>query len=98
MIEWVVRHFPLGTRVSRPQGGYFLWLELPSGCDALAVHEQALAHGISTAPGPIFSAKREYGHFLRLNFGHPEDARQEAAIERLGQLVVAQLANPSVPI
>lgn len=93
LIEWVARHFPAGTRVSRPQGGYFLWLELPPGSDALAVHEQALAHGISTAPGPIFSAKREYGHFLRLNFGHPEDSRQEAAIERLGQLINAQLAN-----
>ena len=98
LIEWVARYFPAGTRVSRPQGGYFLWLELPAGCDALAVHEQALAHGISTAPGPIFSAKREYGHSLRLNFGHPEDARQEAAIERLGQLIEAQSAKSSVPI
>ena len=93
LIEWVARNFPAGTRLSRPQGGYFLWLELPPGCDALAVHAQALAHGISTAPGPIFSAKREYGHFLRLNFGHPEDPRQEAAIEQLGQLIDAQLAD-----
>jgi DNA-binding transcriptional MocR family regulator len=98
MIEWVARHFPASTRVSRPQGGYFLWLELPPGCDALAVHERALAHGISTAPGPIFSAKREYSHFLRLNFGHPEDARQEAAIEQLGQLIDQQLTTPSAPI
>lgn len=98
IIDWVTGHFPNGTRLSRPQGGYFLWLELPAGCDALAVHEQALAHGISTAPGPIFSAKREYGHFLRLNFGHPDDTRQEAAIVRLGQLIDAQLTAQSVPI
>lgn len=98
LIEWVARYFPAGTRVSRPQGGYFLWLELPQGCDALAVHEQALAHGISTAPGPIFSAKREYSHFLRLNFGHPDDTRQEAAIEQLGQLINHELAKPSAPI
>jgi len=98
LIDQVARYFPATTRVSRPQGGYFIWLELPQGCDALAVHQQALAHGISTAPGPIFSAKRQYGHFLRLNFGHPESPRQEAAIALLGQLIENQLAHPSVPI
>jgi len=96
MLTSVERHFPPGTRIARPQGGYFLWLELPAGVDALAVHRQALAHGISTAPGPIFSAKREYGNFLRLNFGHPDDARQEAAIALLGRLAGA--AEQSVPI
>ncbi|HXE41274.1 MAG TPA: PLP-dependent aminotransferase family protein [Azonexus sp.] len=93
LIAAVERHFPAGTKVSRPQGGYFLWLELPSGVDALAVHQQALAHGISTAPGPIFSAKSEYRNCLRLNFGHPESAAQQEAIAQLGQLVAQ-----SVPI
>ncbi|MCB4361900.1 aminotransferase-like domain-containing protein [Quatrionicoccus australiensis] len=96
MVTSVERHFPPGTRIARPQGGYFLWLELPAGVDALGVHRQALAHGVSTAPGPIFSAKREYGNFLRLNFGHPDNARQEAAIALLGRLAGA--ASQSVPI
>lgn len=93
LIEQIERHFPEGTRVSRPQGGYFVWLELPAGIDALSVHQQALSHGISTAPGPIFSAKGELQNFLRLNFGHPDNARQEAALALLGQL-----ARQSVPI
>ena len=62
MAEDIARSFPAGTRVTRPAGGFTLWLELPAGVDALAVHQQALAYGISTAPGPIFSAKREYGN------------------------------------
>lgn len=98
LVEWIGRHFPSGTKLSRPQGGYFLWLELPEGCDALALHAQALENGISTAPGPIFSAKREYDRFLRLNFGHPQDRRQETAIKRLGELIGTQLAGQSVPI
>ncbi len=96
MLASVERNFPAGTRVTRPQGGYFLWLELPAGVDALAVHQQALAYGISTAPGPTFSAKREYGNFLRLNFGHPDDVRREAAMALLGRL--AGTAAQSVPI
>jgi DNA-binding transcriptional MocR family regulator len=87
----VESHFPAGTRLARPQGGYFLWLELPPGVDALRLHRQALARGISTAPGPIFSAKREFAHSLRLNFGHPDTEAQQAAIATLGQLVAAQL-------
>jgi DNA-binding transcriptional MocR family regulator len=81
--------FPEGTRLARPQGGYFLWLELPRRVDALALHRQALAQGISIAPGPIFSAKREFGHCIRLNFGHPVDARSREAVATLGRLLAA---------
>lgn len=71
MVAEIERVFPAGTRLARPRGGYFLWLELPAGADALAIHRQALAQGISIAPGPIFSAKREYRNCIRLNTGHP---------------------------
>ena len=97
LVEAVERHFPAGTRLARPRGGYFLWLELPPHVDALALHQQALAHGISIAPGPIFSAKREFAHCIRLNFGHPDSARLKSAIRLLGQLVAAQLAEAPCP-
>ena len=90
MVEAVETHFPEGTRLARPEGGYFLWLELPARVDALLLHRQALARGISVAPGPIFSAKREFAHCVRLNFGHPFDARQREALEMLGLIVRGQ--------
>lgn len=91
LVRAVEAEFPLGTRLARPQGGYFLWLELPRQVDTLLLHQQALAHGISTAPGPIFSAKREFGHYLRLNFGHPDSTRRQAAMATLGELISRQL-------
>ena len=42
LVAAVERHFPDGTRLARPQGGYFLWLELPPQVDALRVHREAL--------------------------------------------------------
>ena len=90
MIEAVVRHFPKGTRATRPEGGYFLWVELPGKVDVLEVHRQALALGVSVAPGPMFSARQDFGHCLRLNYGHPWDARAEAAFVTLGQVIAAQ--------
>jgi DNA-binding transcriptional MocR family regulator len=91
LVSAVEQHFPAGTRLARPQGGYFLWLELPRQVDTLLVHRQALELGISIAPGPIFSAQREFGHYLRLNFGHPDSPSRQAAMATLGELIARQL-------
>lgn len=85
----VGHYFPPGTRATRPEGGYFLWVELPEGCDALHIHRQALAQGISVAPGPIFSASHAFMNCLRLNYGHTWNARTEQALATLGQLSAA---------
>jgi DNA-binding transcriptional MocR family regulator len=93
MIQAVVRHFPRGTKATRPDGGYFLWVELPHDVNALELQRQALSLGISVAPGPMFSARREFRNCLRLNYGHPWDARTEAAIATLGRLIAANLES-----
>jgi DNA-binding transcriptional MocR family regulator len=84
--QLVLRHFPQGTRVSQPQGGYFLWVQLPAHVDTLVLHRAALAQGISVAPGCLFSADMRFRHALRLNGGHPGDARVPDAIKQLGAL------------
>lgn len=86
MLLAVERYFPAGTRATRPDGGYFLWVELPEGADTIALHRQALSLGISVAPGPMFSAQRRFANCLRLNYGHPWDERAEAAMATLGRL------------
>ncbi len=91
LVAAIERCFPVGTRLARPQGGYFLWLELPEQISTLALHRQALERGISIAPGPIFSANRQFDHYLRLNFGHPDSANQQEAMHILGDLIANQL-------
>ena len=82
----VGQYFPSGTRATRPSGGYFVWIELPQGTDALKIHRQALAQGICIAPGPIFSATHGFENCMRLNYGHAWDSRTEWALETLGRL------------
>ncbi|MET0961291.1 MAG: PLP-dependent aminotransferase family protein, partial [Noviherbaspirillum sp.] len=89
MLQAVAKYFPAGTRASRPDGGYFVWIELPGNSNALELHRQALSLGISVAPGPMFSAHRDFRNCLRLNYGHPWDARAEAAMATLGRLIAA---------
>jgi DNA-binding transcriptional MocR family regulator len=78
---------PPGFTVTQPEGGYFLWLEFPAHVNAIDVHRRALEQGFSIAPGPIFSARREFAHCLRLNYGHEWTTAGERAIKALGALV-----------
>lgn len=86
MHDAIARYFPSGTRATRPAGGYFLWLELPPGTDALALHRHAISQGISVAPGPMFTVSHDFRHCLRLNYGHPDDRRIDTALQTLGKL------------
>jgi DNA-binding transcriptional MocR family regulator len=83
----VKRHLPPGYRVAAPSGGYFLWIECAPSVDALEVHRLAVQAGISIAPGPMFSARRQFGHFLRLNCGHPWTSGMDRAVQRLGEIL-----------
>jgi len=80
------QHFPKGTRVTNPQGGFYVWVELPKYVSALALHRKALSVKISIAPGPIFSPKRKYQNFIRLSCGLAWSPRVEQALITLGEL------------
>jgi len=78
--------FPHGTRVTRPTGAYILWLELPQGCDSVALFERLLERGISIAPGPMFSATQRYRNFMRISVGQAWSERHERALREIGRL------------
>lgn len=87
MMRAVSQYFPPGCRMTRPEGGYMLWIELPKSVDALQLHQLALMEGISVAPGSIFSAQRKYRNCVRLNFGYSWTPRLEKAVKTIGGLV-----------
>lgn len=85
----IERSFPKGTKVTQPEGGYFVWVELPRSVDALELHRLALSQGISLAPGHLFSADHRFHHHVRINFGHPGDADLEGALKTVGTIAKA---------
>jgi DNA-binding transcriptional MocR family regulator len=85
--------FPAETRVSRPAGGFALWVELPRGFDSRALFDEALEHGICFAPGDVFSASRRFRNCLRLSAGSTWSERIEKGVRRLGELARAQLST-----
>ncbi len=89
MSDAIERHFPPGTRFTRPQGGYVLWIQLPEGVDSFVLFESAALRDIGIAPGPIFSARRGYRNFIRLNCSHEWSPALERTIQWLGETVRA---------
>jgi DNA-binding transcriptional MocR family regulator len=68
--EEVLRRFPEGTRVTRPEGGFVIWVQLPSGHDGVEIARRAAAAGITILPGAIFSATLQYRNCIRIACGH----------------------------
>jgi DNA-binding transcriptional MocR family regulator len=93
MTRTIEASFPADTKVSRPAGGFMLWLELPRRFDSRLLFDEALAQGICFAPGDIFSASRRFRNCLRLSVGSGWSDRVENGIRHLGRLAQELLAR-----
>jgi DNA-binding transcriptional MocR family regulator len=82
----IAKYFPDGTRISRPAGGYMLWVELPPTVDALKLYRAALTQNISILPGAVFSATNRFKHHIRINCGHTWSETYDRALLTLGRL------------
>ena len=89
----LLKVLPPQATVSEARGGYFLWVTLPDSINTTRLYQQALAQGISIAPGQLFSAGEQFSHCFRLNTAWPWDSRAEAAIATLGQLMAQPQAD-----
>ncbi len=87
MISAIDRHFPGAVRITRPQGGMFLWAELPAGLSAMRLFEKAVKERVVFVPGdPFYIGKREVPT-LRLNYSCVNEELIEVGISRLGQAI-----------
>src|SRR5262249_50539994 len=91
MTRAIEKTFPEGTKVTRPAGGFVLWLELPRPLKSRELFSQALEKGVCFAPGDVFSASGRYHNCLRLSCAHPWSARIEKGVTTLGTLASSQL-------
>ena len=86
MSQAVRRFFPEATKLTRPAGGFVLWVQLPDSVDSLTLYRRALDVGVAITPGYLFSATEQYSNFIRLNAANWSD-KAERAIQRLGRLI-----------
>jgi DNA-binding transcriptional MocR family regulator len=86
MTRAIEEHFPEGTRIAEPLGGYVIWVRLPSGLDSMLLYNEAVKSRITIAPGCMFSPTGKFRDFVRLNAAAWSE-RTEKDLARLGRLV-----------
>ncbi len=87
MSDLIAEHFPPETRITRPQGGFLLWVELPEQINSVKLHDLAIKNGISICPGIVFSATGKYQNCIRINCGLLWTPAVEQAIGTLGKMI-----------
>jgi DNA-binding transcriptional MocR family regulator len=86
-VQAVSEYFPDDTRMTRPQGGFVLWIEMNKKINAYKLHKRALKHNIGIAPGQIFSSRAQFENCFRLSYGEPWSHRIDEGIKTLGKLI-----------
>lgn len=96
MLEALAVAMPPGVSWSRPGGGMFVWLNLPSQCDTTAMLGVALERDVAFVPGATFYVNGGGRQTMRLNFSHPTSERIGEGIRRLAAVINEALAGDEV--
>lgn len=72
--------------MNMPDGGMFLWIELPDGRSAQDMFELGLKEGIRVIPGSMFSNTERFDHFVRISCGEPFTPKIEHAVRTLAAM------------
>ncbi|QNL52306.1 PLP-dependent aminotransferase family protein [Olivibacter sp. SDN3] len=83
----IEEYFPDNTKISQPQGGFVLWLELDERIDTAKLYDTAIRKNISFAPGRMFTLQERYHNCMRLSFALEWNDKLENDLKRLGRIV-----------
>ncbi|HYG19960.1 MAG TPA: PLP-dependent aminotransferase family protein [Ohtaekwangia sp.] len=86
-VQAICAYFPEDTRITRPGGGFTLWIEMNEKIDAYKLYKRALKNNIGIAPGQIFSSQGRFENCFRLSYGEPWTEQIEEGIRALGKLI-----------
>ena len=92
MLKAIQNEFPSVVHWNRPQGGLFLWLELPAVIDTTELLTKAINHNVAYVTGKPFFPDGTGHNTLRLNFSYAEDQDIMEGIKRLSGVIRAELA------
>ncbi len=87
MLELLAAHFPPGVQWNRPEGGFFVFVQLPPRLDADDVAARALERGVAFVSGRPFHVDGRGSNTLRLSYSQADLAGMERAVRRLGDVL-----------
>jgi DNA-binding transcriptional MocR family regulator len=87
MLETLDQYFPKSATWTRPEGGFYVWVNLPSGVDTKALMPKAIVAKVAYVPGTAFYADGLGSWSMRLSYCHPSPERIREGVKALGQVV-----------
>jgi DNA-binding transcriptional MocR family regulator len=94
MLRALAAHMPDGVEWTRPEGGMFIWMTLPSHLDGAELLAHSLREErVAFVPGQAFFADGSGSNTMRLNFTNANAEQIETGIARLGQLIAQTISN-----
>ena len=90
MLQYL-EQFPDGVRFTRPQGGLFIWAELPEHIDTVKLLSKAVERKVAYVPGTYFCADGGHLNTLRLNFSNSTPEQIETGMSILNDLIKSEL-------
>jgi 2-aminoadipate transaminase len=87
MLAVLAQHMPKSVTWNSPDGGMFLWLNLPKHINTLALLEKAVAKNVAFVPGAAFYADAPQHHTLRLSFVTASVEQINTGVEALAQVI-----------
>jgi DNA-binding transcriptional MocR family regulator len=87
MLQAIERYFPEEARWTIPQGGLFLWVQLPDNVPIEAIRYQAMAKNVLFASGSVFFPNKQGYPAMRLSFSNPSESEIDLGISILGKLL-----------
>ncbi len=91
LAEALAAHMPEGTRFTKPEGGYQVWVELPHEIDTRELLADATRAGVVFAPGSQFNADGRASACLRIVIAQTSEEQIRAGVEALGRVVRAHV-------
>ena len=91
MLDAMDQHFPKEATWTKPDGGMFIWVELPKHINTMELLDEAIKNKIAFVPGAPFYANEPATNTLRLSFVTVAPDRIRAGIEVLGKLIKARM-------
>jgi GntR family transcriptional regulator / MocR family aminotransferase len=88
MMMAIHRYLPAGVHAEPPQGGLFIWLELPENCSAEKLLPIACSEGVAFSPGGSYFLEEGAGErFMRINFATHTPEENDEGIKRLAKAI-----------
>ena len=75
------------VEISKPEGGFFIWIKLPTGTETAKVREAAVKHGIQYTAGPAFFINGGGEEFIRLAYSWETPERNYEGAKLLAQAI-----------